>query len=63
MQQFGTFTFYIYFKVVYDGMKEKNIENTYFGLLFPENCMISVDPETKQIKEPLVDKTMPFFAD
>lgn len=61
VQEFGALAFYIYYKVTYDGMKQRGIDDKYFGMLFENNILISTDPKTRTLKEPIFDTNIPFF--
>jgi hypothetical protein len=41
IQEFGALVFYIYYKITYEGMVNRVIDEKYFSMIFDENCLIS----------------------
>lgn len=62
IQTFGALVFYIYYKITYEGMLERALDDSYFSMLFENNCLISGDKKTNKLKEPLVDTNIPLLA-
>lgn len=63
IQSFGALTFYIYYKVTYDGMIERDFDEQYFMSAFEDNCIISTNTESHKLKEPLGDTNVPLFKE
>jgi hypothetical protein len=63
VQSFGALAFYIYYKVTYDGMIERNYDERYFMSAFEDNCVLSSDPHSHKLKEPLDDTNVPLFRE
>ncbi len=61
LQQKSALVFYTYYCVIYDGMKKRCVDQTYFTMLFPENSVIAPDPASKKLVEPVLDRTLPLF--
>lgn len=61
VQEFGALAFYIYYTVVYDGMKARQCDALYFKPLFEDNCVVSVDETSGMLTTPVNDKNNKFF--
>jgi len=63
LQSFGALAFYIYYKITYDGMLERNFDERYFMSAFEDNCVVASDPSSHKLKEPLGDTNVPLFKE
>jgi hypothetical protein len=59
--EFSAMSFYVYYTVIQKGMKDRNVSNRYFTALFEDNCVVSADPITHEITQPIIDKNIPLF--
>lgn len=63
VQSFGALAFYIYYKVTYDGMMDRGFDEQYFMSIFEDNCIVSTEPESHKLKEPMGDTNLPLFKE